>query len=405
MAYPIHQQYANLSKDAYENHQITKNGEQGITIDGHQYKILAVANDKRSGYQGTVYYDIKNNAVIVAHRGTESPNTDWKDAVTDIEMVLRNNGQAQAAVNLTKEAIKKVREIYEQDPSKPMPTLSHTGHSLGGAHAQICAHHFNHPAVTFNAYGAASLGRIPEGVGPKGGGNVTNYVKASDPVAAASPHYGKVVVLATQDEIERLDAAGYTNKSLLNKAALLTPLLVSRVGIAAAASVGTAHGIGNFTGSNSILANPDAHKLAEANKTMIDAYRSDVDAARQALGLTLSAPINSIKVPIDIYNHFNPRPAGEPAQKNLPPLTQAPGISQPQEQEGTSPFNDPFLNRYYAAVMAGNSQQADQAAIAFAQSPQGLAMAEEGKQLLAQQQAQQQPEQIQQAQQAPVMKT
>ena len=71
----------------------------------------------------------------------------------------------------------------------------------------------------------------------------------------------------------------------------------------------------------------------------------------------------------------------------------------------TGPFNDPYLDRYFAAVMTGNSQLADQTAMHFAQSTQGQEMAQQGQQLLAEQQIQQQQEQqLAQMQPAPVMK-
>lgn len=320
MAYPTHQQYADLAKDAYENRIPSKDE---IPIGGNKYEVLAVSNDRRSGYQGTVYYDVKNHAVIVAHRGTESPKDDWKDAVADAVMVLdRKNGQAQAAVNLTKQAMAQVAKIHAEDPAKPMPTLSHTGHSLGGSHAQINAHYFNHPAVTFNAYGAASLGRIPEGTS-KGGANVTNYVKASDPVAAAADHYGKVVVLATPDEIGRIDDV-YSNSRTMNAVGQLSPIVaLGRVNIVAASSVGKAHSISNFTGRDSILADSSAQSLAHTNKVMISAYRNDVNTARSAIGLVdnIRNPIPNIGETIDMLKPD--RPAGQPARENLPPLTQS----------------------------------------------------------------------------------
>lgn len=85
--------------------------------------------------------------------------------------------------------------------------------------------------------------------------------------------------------------------------------------------------------------------------------------------------------------------------------SQAPDISRPQAPD-SGPFNDPFLDRYYAAIMAGDSQQVDKAALDFAQSTQGQEMAQQGQQLLTEQQAQQQQQerQLAQTQHAPVMK-
>lgn len=82
---------------------------------------------------------------------------------------------------------------------------------------------------------------------------------------------------------------------------------------------------------------------------------------------------------------------------------QAPDTFRLQVQD-SGPFNDPFLDRYYAAVMAGDCQLADQVAIDFTQSPQGQEMAQQGQQLLAENQQQlEQQQQITRQQNAPVM--
>ncbi len=76
--------------------------------------------------------------------------------------------------------------------------------------AQITSHHFNVKGETFNAYGAVSLSyRIPEG-----GNTMINHVMASDPVSAASPHFGQVRIYAKPDEIKTLAANGFSNHAL-----------------------------------------------------------------------------------------------------------------------------------------------------------------------------------------------
>ncbi|WP_416192462.1 hypothetical protein [Neisseria sp. CCUG12390] len=73
MAYPTHQQYADLAKDAYENRQVTKYGEKGIPIGGNEYQVLAVANDRFSGYQGTVYRDLKTRSATANPASVPNP--------------------------------------------------------------------------------------------------------------------------------------------------------------------------------------------------------------------------------------------------------------------------------------------------------------------------------------------
>jgi hypothetical protein len=66
-----------------------------------------------------------------------------------------------------------------------------------------------------------------------------------------------------------------------------------------------------------------------------------------------------------------------------------------------APFSDIHVNRAYAALVTGDSQELDRVAIAFSQSPEGQQMAQLGDQLLAQQQLLEQ--QQLQAQHGPVM--
>lgn len=93
------------------------------------------------------------------------------------------------------------------------------------------------------------------------------------------------------------------------------------------------------------------------------------------------------------------------------------GFDTPPEQQSRheglargedGPFNDPHVNRAYAALLAGDSQELDRVAIAFSQSPEGQRMAHMGDQLLARQQMLEQQllleQQQAQARDAPVMR-
>ncbi|MCF7222574.1 hypothetical protein [Marilutibacter chinensis] len=91
------------------------------------------------------------------------------------------------------------------------------------------------------------------------------------------------------------------------------------------------------------------------------------------------------------------RPGPNPERNS--PAEDRQGMLQP------GPFNDPVADRYFAAVMAGDSDLADRIAIEFARSPEGQQFARMGDELLAQQQAleQRQLEERQRAHQAPAM--
>ncbi len=95
------------------------------------------------------------------------------------------------------------------------------------------------------------------------------------------------------------------------------------------------------------------------------------------------------------------QPQQQPAQERDAPAEDRQGMNQPQP----GPFNDPMADRYFAAVMAGDSDLADRFAIEFAQSREGQQMAQLGDRLLAQQQAveQEQVQERQMVRHAPVM--
>lgn len=272
--------YARLANDAYKDRREgvrAPNEDDDVRIDGVAYRVLEHVDHPRNGYQGTVYWRVDTDEIVIAHRGTEEL---WRDGVlADGAMVLgRANPQARDAIELTRRAMEYSQGLAQRTGMAPEVTV--TGHSLGGTLAQISAHHFGLRGETFNAYGAASLGyRIPEG-----GSAMTHHVMATDVVSAASGHYGRVRVYARREEIAHLRAGGYSN-SRLNA-------LVPDQPLAVAAVAWGAHGMENFLAEDaagrprlSALADPHARQRAEHNRRMIEEYRSDVRELR--MGITL----------------------------------------------------------------------------------------------------------------------
>ena len=132
-----------------------------------------------------------------------------------------------------------------------------------------------------------------------------NHVMASDPVSAASPHFGQVRIYARPNEISTLAANGFSNHSL-------RALIPDRPIIAAGSSFG-AHKLGNFLGDGSVLQHPETQKLAKDNARMIEEYRDDVESLRR--GVTRAAR----GIPggaVDLYDHIRgPLQPGEPARR------------------------------------------------------------------------------------------
>ena len=276
------QQQADLAVDAYNTRTVTK-GNKKITIEGNDYKVLAAHNNRATGYHGTVYQDVRTNEIIVAHRGTEPVLDDWLDAYIDWKMVSNSvNYQAADSEKLTRLAIA-AAEQFHNDTGFPIPQITHVGHSLGGAHVEIQAYRFGHEGVTFNGYGAVGMRGVRQG-----DGDVTNYAKAADVVSAANAHYGKVILLAEQDDIAPMKKIGYNNKS--NTAAPYA------FGVAAI-SMGT-HLSSHFVGKDSILSDRNydrARRLADENKFMIQDYRGDVETSKNVIAAAKFATSNPIE--------------------------------------------------------------------------------------------------------------
>lgn len=283
------------------------------TIGGIEYQVLAYA-DEPSGYQGAVYQRIDTGEIIVAHRGTEFERQKWADLVkTDGLMAFsRFNPQADDAIALTKEALVEA-QIYADGTGKPFPPITHTGHSLGGTLAQISGHYFGQKGETFNAYGAASLNIHNPATGdfyrlPAGGNAFVNHVMGADMVSAASPHYGQERRYTNQREIDTLSDKWYDNHRGFE--------LRNDIGAAIATLRGGSHDMHNFLpwdGNNrrdtSILADPNAQRLAAQYDPMLDKYRSDVRTMREGVGL-LGTNMQDV---IQVFK--SPLEAGEPARR------------------------------------------------------------------------------------------
>ncbi|AWV06056.1 lipase family protein [Marilutibacter maris] len=307
------QQYANLASHTYDSA-----GDMGqlaarravVEIEGVDYKILEHVDNPDNGYQGTIYQRMDSGEIVVAHRGTEFDREPLKDGLTDAGMVVsRYNAQIDDAIGLTRRA----RE-YASDPEMierygHASEVSVTGHSLGGTLAQVSAHHFDLRGETFNAYGAASLDRrIPEG-----GERVLNHVMATDPVSAASPHYGEVRVYAQAEEIDRLHTSGYHDNRFVD-------MLVNDMPVVAAGRSFGAHSMHHFLNVDgdgradvSSLRDPEARRLAGEHERMIGDYRGDIEGLRSGITTISRGPAGVVQDGIDWLR--GPVPAGEPAAR------------------------------------------------------------------------------------------
>ena len=173
--------YALLSRDAYNDREKNKT----VVLGGITYTVIDNYSDPISGYQATAYQRADTHEVVIANRGTEM---NWGGGVQDVAIDLGMlatglNAQmldARAFANRVNAETKNLAVVHNY----PLPPITVTGHSLGGAITEILAHDMHWQGVTFNGYGAVGLGyHLSEG-----GTQVTNYVRVTDVVSAASHH-------------------------------------------------------------------------------------------------------------------------------------------------------------------------------------------------------------------------
>lgn len=266
---------AALAVDAYRTHP-REAWPEGVEIDGSTYEVLHQESNGPAGYQGTIYQRKDTGEIIVAHRGTEFDRELIKDGViTDGGMVVAGvNAQERAAMALTERAIEIART--QNESRCQVPSITATGHSLGGTLAQVTGHRFGLRAETFNAYGAAGLAADL----PRSDPDIVNHVRATDMVSAASAHVGEVRIYAVQADIDALERRGYQNGARF-------PDLRNPLGVALGDGFGAHYG-DNFLASGphgrSII-NADDRARAEGNADMVADYRRDVARLHGVLAL------------------------------------------------------------------------------------------------------------------------
>lgn len=211
------EQYAFLSSKIYEPLTVKEH----LYSDTNEYVVHYISPDTGSGYRGAVVEDMETGQLIVTNRGTDL--LDIHDVQTDLGM------GAMGAPAQWPEAAATLRWAlnYAHDNSRPLSTISVTGHSLGGSLAQLQAAAVDVHAETFNAYGAASmaqrLGLDVEAAQER----VVNHRMYHDPVSAIAAPIGRTV--------EYMDHADYQRHQHR------IPSPWGELG-----AVATAHGIANF---------------------------------------------------------------------------------------------------------------------------------------------------------------
>ena len=239
-------------------------------IDGIRYEVVKALHTQ-SGYDGYILHRKDTNELIVAHRGTwPEKGALTTDVLSDLGMaVSQANNQYPDAKKLTEMAIK----YSQEDIRYQGATIRQTGHSLGGALAQLCGYNYGHQTETFNAYGAANLKEKEPGK-QNNITLITNHVRGTDPVSAASPHLGKVEHYLNQTERVMLYGGGYGGG--LNAVRPNFPWQVAMGGVI------MDHGLSNFQKDG--LSAKD-YRFAADNRALVKEFRSEFEEeARKAGG-------------------------------------------------------------------------------------------------------------------------
>lgn len=345
---PSTNDHAALSADAYNTYPREK-WEEGVVVNGTRYEILDQVS-RPSGYEGTIYRNTETNAIVVAHRGTEFDRQLVRDGlIADGGMVLVGaNAQANDAMALTQRGVQIAERRAEVDGQ--MPSVSVTGHSLGGTLAQISAHRLGLHAETFNAYGAAGLTADL----PRNDDRIVNYVRATDYVSAASAHVGEVRVFATQPDIDALERSGYANDNR-RLTDLRNPFGVLGTGT-------EAHYGSNFVGATNIMT-PENEARYRAHQPMVDKYRDDIAGIHGVVAL----PRNAVDAVVDTVRDIADGPNRQrqaPAEPNAPPGAQVVPLR-------------PEFDQLARAAQAGDIPQMRALGEQYRQTPEFLAMREQ----------------------------
>lgn len=179
--------YALLSSLAYEPVtspnilELTRLGWRRYTMSRHD------GTNDASGYFGLAYLNDETCQLIIAHRGTDEIVT-LKDLDDDLHLSL---GVAPEQFRSAVLFIERVRlMIVDEEPCGESYTLSFTGHSLGGALAELSAAWWEYEfttAVTFDSPGVQYI--------EDAASRITSYLAAPNVVNTANAHVGKIILM------------------------------------------------------------------------------------------------------------------------------------------------------------------------------------------------------------------
>jgi len=260
-----YEQYAFLAARIYKP--LTVDSE--IDSDTRRYIVRYVSPHSATNYRGAVVQDRDTSQIIVVNKGTDPSSI--HDIVADFGM------GSMGAPTQWPEAAATMRWALEHAERKQIPKsdISITGHSLGGALAQLQAampESAGISAETFNTYGARAMAEsLHMNLDVQSAQDrVTNHRMHHDPVSKAARTIGRDVIY--------MDHADYQRHS----EGRLAPL-------EEASAIAAAHGIGNFWDEE--RNQPGAVFM---HNYMRDLHHRQLDDLPPGVPLDLSAPYHML---------------------------------------------------------------------------------------------------------------
>jgi hypothetical protein len=255
------EQYAFLASAIYD----PLTADASIESDTRHYKVLYVSPPSATNYRGAVVQDEATLQLIVINKGTDPSSI--HDITADIGMgMMGSPTQWPEAADTMRQALHIAERAHI-----PVSDISITGHSLGGALAQLQAAMPESAGVhaeTFNTYGAKSMAKSAHLHLDAGAAEdrVINHRMYHDPVSKIADPIGRSVYYMDHADYQRHHEGG------------LSP-------IGEAGAIAAAHGIGNFW-------NADRNEPAAvfAHNYMHDLRHRPLDDLPRGVPMDLSAP-------------------------------------------------------------------------------------------------------------------
>lgn len=197
------EQYAFLAHTIYKPLVV----EDEIYSDTRKYTVLYVSPPSATNYRGAVVQDESTKQIVVVNKGTDPFVV--HDIMADLGMgMMGKPTQWPEAANTMLWALNHAREN-----NIPIKDVSITGHSLGGALAQLQAAMPQSAGVhaeTFNTYGALSMAKGPYmNLDPTSAQDrVTNHRMYHDPVSKAADSIGRTVDYMDHEDFRRHHKGG-----------------------------------------------------------------------------------------------------------------------------------------------------------------------------------------------------